>query len=123
MPDYNDMLKDPEYFKKNKGKQFEIVMMSPDEYIKRAIKGFKDHGEAADPMSHVRGSDKVSKYAEKMKNGEKFPMLTLDYSSRRSFSGQKRKNFSQEGRHRAEAAKTIGVSSVPVMVVKDTDPK
>ncbi len=121
MATYDDMMKDPEYFRNEKGRQFRILHMSPDEYIDRAAEGFSlHHGfSRKEALRGREGSSLVDQYAEKMQHGEKFPMVVLDHSSRRTFSGEREKSFSQEGLHRALAAKKIGVDKIPVMVVDD----
>lgn len=124
MATYDDMMKDPQYFKEKKGKVFTITHMSPNEYIDQAYRAFKQQG-ALEPWQDMsdlhksRSSKLVDKYAEKMKSGEKFPMVVLDFSSQYGFRGGKQKSFSQEGLHRAMAAKKLGVQKVPVMIVDD----
>lgn len=125
MPSYDDMMKDPEYFKTKKHKVFSIVHMSPDEYINQAFDAFKQFGELKPwhdkrDLERSRSATLINKYAEKMSQGEKFPMLVLDFTSQyRGFSGGKEKSFSQEGLHRAYAARSLGIKSIPVMVVDD----
>lgn len=124
MSDYDDMLHDPEYFKEKKNKVFTIVHMSPREYIQQAYDSFKEHGhlqphDDLQTLVQSRSDTLITKYQEKMKKGEKFPMLVLDFCSRPSFSGGREKSFSQDGIHRAIAAHRAGVTEVPVMVVDD----
>ena len=108
MPNYDDMIQNPEYFKKQKGKDAQIVTMSPDEYIKKVLKGFNT---SLDKLMSGRDKDKINKFADQMKNnGKKFPILTLDYT------GSK---LSQEGVHRALAANKAGIKQVPVLVVNN----
>ena len=102
MPMYDDMMKNPEYFKTQKGKQFKIEEMSPERY-------FAEIGRQMDNNSIEPA--RVKKYAEKMREGEMFPMLTLEKSGGR---------ITQEGQHRALAAKEVGIERVPVMVVEET---
>ena len=112
MPDYDDLIKSigdeykTDYFRQQKGKEVKMVDISPDEYLNAVDRGF-EHG----VMSGI-DAEKVERYAEKMRNGETFPALTLDYS--------RGKRLSQEGRHRALAAKAVGIDSVPVLVVTPT---
>lgn len=115
MPYYDELLAKPDYFEEAKGVIFLIVEMSPEEYIKRCEKGF-----AGDPW-HLKGSildtrnEKLAKsYAQKMMAGEKFPMPFLSYRDL---------GFSQEGVHRAWAAKMAGYDKIPVLVVDNTAEK
>lgn len=100
------MLQAPEYFRTRKGYEFEIVQMSPAEYMLKASDILD-----GDVEDVVRSRDKKisQEYAQKMMDGEKFPMPVLDYS----------RNGGQEGLHRAIAASLIGLSRIPVMVVHD----
>ena len=112
MPDYDDLIKSigdeykTEYFRDQKGKEAKMVDISPDQYLQAVDRSF-EHG----VMSGVE-EEKVQRYAEKLKAGETFPALMLDYS--------RGNHLSQEGRHRALAAKTVGINSVPVLIVTPT---
>ena len=106
MPHYDDMMELPEYFEKEKGYRFRKINMTPDEYIMRAAKGF---GSSVAAITSSREPEKVEDYAQKMLGGERFPMLTLDYS---------RGSFTQEGIHRAMAAKKANLDIVPVLSVR-----
>jgi len=112
MPDYDDLIKSigdeykTEYFRDQKGKEAKMVDISPDQYLQAVDSGF-EHG----VMSGIE-DEKVQRYAAKLKGGETFPALMLDYS--------RGKHLSQEGRHRALAAKAVGIDSVPVLVVTPT---
>ena len=106
MPTPDDMMKSPEYFAQKKGKVFDLVYMSPDEYMQVVADNF---GGMRQAMSGVQ-DDLVDKYAQMMKDGSRAPMPTLDYRDG---------YFGQEGRNRAMAAKKIGVTSMPVMIMKD----
>ena len=45
MPTPDDILfKDPDYYRRAKGKEGHVAWMSPDEYIQRATAGFKSTG-------------------------------------------------------------------------------
>jgi len=113
MPFYDDLIKSLEgdnykrdYFREQKGLESAMTEMSPDEYMSLVDQEF-----SSDVMNGVDPA-KVSDYAEKMRAGEQFPTLTLDYT--------RGKRLSQEGRHRALAAKQAGANSVPVLMVKPT---
>jgi len=112
MPTYDDMMADPDYFARAKRRKHGIVMMSPDEYINKAVKGFKqsDPDATAESVIRTRDPDLISKYAKQMQTGAKFPTIMLDYSI----------GFSQEGLHRALAAKQLGLDEIPVMIISMT---
>jgi len=110
MPTYDDMLKDPDYFKRAKGKVFKIIEMSPDKYIAYCHKGFG-------VGTFYPEQNLVDEYAARVKAGSKMPMPTLVYEL-----SEHGTDFSQEGRHRAYVAKALGVSTMPVMVVASSYP-
>lgn len=100
---------------KVKGKTATVVEMSPDEYMERAYRQiFKKPSKRGGAFAEIpETSEKVTQYAEAMRNGEKFPLPYLDYT-----------NAGQEGRHRALAAKMAGIDKIPVVVIDDaTNPK
>jgi hypothetical protein len=110
MPYYDDLINKPDmadYFRDQKGLESRMVDITPDKYLETVDKSFT-RGGVMDGID----TDKVSEYAKKMREGERFPALTLDYA--------KGKKLSQEGRHRALAAKEAGIDSVPVLVVTPT---
>lgn len=114
---YDDVLNKPDYFKDNKGIYFKIVNLSPDKYNEHVERGFKRSGEQGEFEPKMK---LVKEYAEQMLKGSQAPMPVLEYqlSDKREF------DFNQEGRHRAHAAKYIGVKEIPVMVViKPVPPK
>jgi hypothetical protein len=108
MPTYDDMLTDPGYFKSEKGLVASINKnTSPDDYLNEAAKGFDS---TVGKLVGTRDDDLINEYADKMLRGEEFPMGVVDYS----------KGFSQEGIHRALAAKKAGINKMPYMVVNKT---
>jgi hypothetical protein len=111
MPSYDELIKHPEYHTKAKRRKHGIVMMSPDEYIDRAVKGFQRvGGYSREDVMASRSMRLVDQYAEEMRQGAKFPTVVLDYS----------RGFDQEGLHRALAAQKLGIEEIPVMVVSLT---
>jgi len=102
--DYDDMMKLPEYFKDKKNRKFKIEWMSPDDYIQKVQDLF---GSNPQSMEHRLDQKLVQKYIEDMQNGDRFPMLYLDYARK-----------GQEGHHRATAAKALGADKIPVMIVE-----
>lgn len=83
------------------GKGF-IAEMSPDEYLDRiAFEIFHTTRERAINCDYSN----VKEYAKMMANGVKFDMGYLDYE-----------DGGQEGRHRAMAAKLLGIDKIPVYI-------
>lgn len=117
MPTFDDMLKDPEYFRTAKRKVFNIVNMTPNEYIDKAVYGFNKFAGERNVTRHTlmrsRDPKVIDQYGAAMQRGDKFPMPVLDYT---------RGDFSQEGLHRAAAALRVGLNQMPVMVVVDAEP-
>ena len=100
---------------KVKGKTATVVEMTPDEYIERTYRQiFKKPTERADAFLEVpQHREDIAKYAEAMRDGDKFPLPYLDY-----VAGQ------QEGRHRAFAAKEAGIDKIPVVIIdSESKPK
>jgi len=107
MPLYDQML-DPtkaEYFAREKGEKGTIIWMTPDEAL---AKGAEIRGVSIEEELRIVNEEAISKYAGIMNRGEKFPLPILDY---------KRKD--QEGRHRILAAKRVGETRIPVLVVEE----
>ncbi|MDI6854385.1 MAG: strawberry notch family protein [Deltaproteobacteria bacterium] len=91
MPYYDNLLKNPEYFAREKGIAGRIEYMTPDEFLDKA-------GRAAVNESLVR------EYAER---GGQMPLPVLDIAA-----------DTHEGRHRVLAAKAMGFERIPVLVVE-----
>jgi len=116
MTDYDTMIKALQtddqyllkYFARSKGFKPELVTMSPDEYIDTVVKYNKT---TRHNVERERDPEKVDRFAKKMQAGEKFPVLMLDYA--------RNPRVSQEGIHRSMAAIKIGVTKVPVLIVKE----
>lgn len=108
---YDDFLnvKDHDYKRLAKGLQGEIVYMAPDEYIRRLGTDIF-HCSTARVMRGV-DQDNVDQIASKMAGGTKYNLPILDLA-----------NETQEGRHRALAAESLGVKKIPVLVVTKWDP-
>lgn len=97
---YDAMLK-PGYFDKVVGLKATIEAMTPDDYLARSAVA---KGVTEELDLQVVDTKLVDEYAEAMKRGDKFPMLLLE-------------DKSQEGKHRALAARKAGIKEVPVFVV------
>jgi hypothetical protein len=102
IPYYDAFLRDPSYAQ-SKGYIFKIVQMSPDSYIWESA---RMQGTTMERQKEMVQEDKLKEYAGMMKAGTKFDMPMLDW---------KRKE--QEGRARALAAKSLGFSRIPVLVL------
>jgi len=109
IPNIDDIEGDPEYFAKNKNKVLVDKEMTPDEYIKEASEGF---GTPVDKLMKSRDRSLIDKYKQDMENGDIFPALSINKSG---------ETFSQEGLHRAQAAKELGIQTLPVRVVEPAD--
>lgn len=96
----------PTYFNREKNIKIDIVDMSVDVYIREAKKLLSTSWGRATVNRKSTNSDKVEIYAEKMKQGVKFPLPYLSYI-----------DGLQDGLHRVEAAKLIGVRTLPVAVI------
>ena len=97
IPYYDDII--------DKGLGF-IAEMSPLEYLRRCAYQIFQNGTIESTLSAIKDSS-VSKYASKMKSGEKFDMPYLNF-----------KKGEQEGRHRAVAAMVAGIKVIPVLIVR-----
>ncbi|MHA1286060.1 MAG: hypothetical protein ACTSPB_01530 [Candidatus Thorarchaeota archaeon] len=108
-PMFDNMLENPDYFLKNKGKSFEIIWMSPQRYFETCAKNRTEYsGEYASARNEreMVNDELARKYANMMEGGTYFPMPNID-----EFGGQ-------EGRHRARALEMLGVKRFPVMRIR-----
>ena len=91
------------------GKGF-IAEMSPDEYLDRiSYDIFNQSRERTTQVVY----ENVKEYAEMMAGGTKFDMGYINYN------GGRGGEFGQEGRHRAMAAKCLGIEKIPVYIIPD----
>lgn len=122
MPLYDNMLKNPNYFRENKNKIFEIVYMSSKEYYNKIAKGFwstSDLEKYYQDYQDYRNSgfekrlmpSNLEKIEKHLALGNKFPMPVIEYDE----DGM----LSQKGHHRVKLAEIKGINSIPVMVVKN----
>ena len=100
----DDLLTDDGYNYFYKGVSGEVVMMSPDEYLKRAREGLKTK-EDANIIEYKK--DAIN---EAINEGNKIDM---------PFISTKDGKFSQEGRNRAVVARERGEKLIPVFIEKD----
>jgi len=122
-PIYDDMLKDPEYAAKNKGRTFKIVLMTAEEYIRAcaAARAYMDGGPPlmGDEMRAIR-REHSRELSEQMREGTQFAMPYLYYEISRGWKNDRPPylSFGQEGRHRMVAADTIKPRGrFPVLVI------
>jgi SPP1 gp7 family putative phage head morphogenesis protein len=80
-----------------------IAEMSPTEYLERCAYDIFDSTYESAVLGADAGS--ILKYAKQMSEGVEFDMGYLDYNSKK-----------QEGRHRAMAAKLLGIDKIPVYI-------
>lgn len=106
LPYYDAMLKNPELYRREKGKTFEIRWVSPDEYLQMSAKA---KGVSVEDDRRFSEDTLIHEYATAMRRGDKFPMLMVE-------AGRQL----QEGKHRALAAKEAGINKIPVMIVTET---
>ena len=103
---YDNMIKNPDYFKDKKGLTFTIFKnLPPSKYIDKCCKGT---GVTRDELLSNREKARIDQYAQDMQNGHTFPMPIVDYTY----------GFSQEGLHRAFAAEINGIEKMPFMVIR-----
>lgn len=98
-----------DYYRKNKGKDWHVEYMSPEDYLKRDFQMTQKHYGGAESYEvwkkAVLSDEKVTKYAADMKKGDKFGMPLIDEVG-----------IEQDGRHRVAAALLNGEKEIPVAV-------
>ena len=101
-----DYLLNPEYAKQKGYNEVYIAEMTPDEYMHACAK-YIFQSPIEDAYAGIENPENTHKYAKMMKDGTKFNMPYIDI-----------KNMAQEGRHRALAAKELGINKIPVLILK-----
>ena len=101
---YDDMIDNPDYFKRAKRLSFKIKKMRPDDYFKEAS---KIHGVSLEHEYQMLRDKDLKAYVEWTKQGSKMPLPYLHYGE----------HGGQEGRHRTAVAKKLGKNRIPVMTV------
>jgi len=103
MPFYDSILENPEYFLKNKEIKFSLVYMSPDEYIKKVsdLQGIN-----SDEQNKNISISNLQKIINLFKSGIKIDVPIIEFFPQKA----------QEGRHRAFAAKELGLKLIPVYI-------
>ena len=124
--DYDRLLQNPqEISQQSEYESVKVEYMSPDEYINRIKAGFWNNlptdkklqyrsteGYWDQEVSKRLVSSKAMTYARAALKGSKFPMPYLKYDLDDG-------HMTQEGHHRAQAAKILGIKSIPVCMVND----
>ena len=100
-----DGLQNPLYVMLSKSKLFQIKYIKPKQYLYSVATGFGVSYD--DSMMHV-SQERIEKYVQDMKNGDKFPI---------GYYEENKPN--QEGRHRAAALLEIGCEIMPIVVLRD----
>jgi len=89
-------------------KEAHVVLMSPDKYLKEwEFAAIKKPEEAKRVQENAQA--KIDIYKDAMNKGDKFPLPWLRYIDG-GFTGQ-------EGYHRANAAKQLGIEKIPVAIL------
>lgn len=115
---HTDLFAKPEYHRDKKNIDFDIVLMSPQKYKQRVLEGFEKEDEPSTWNTAIF-DDRLQELRHIVEDGERFPMLSLDYHTIYNQDGEIIQQFTQEGRHRAELMMEMGVSQVPVMIIYD----
>ena len=106
---YNNMLDNPEYYRTEEHMEAKIVMMTPDEFMRECA---KVHNVPIHEEYKAINPARVCKLIEAVKAGNKLYLPFIDYVM-----------GAEEGRHRVMAAKGLGLTKVPVIVVKKLVPE
>ena len=89
-----------DYFRDEKGLDVQVRTMTPDQYLQSSTEGGKDGENVSRKI--------VDEYKAKMESGEQVEMPFIDTSGT---------EFFQEGRHRVQAAKELGITEISVLTV------
>ena len=106
---YMEMFDDPRYFREEKDRVAEVVVMTPAEYIKRAAKILNISDKEARRQRRFDKPHNI-KMREAMEEGQQFTAPYLDYGS-----------MGQEGLNRAVNAEQLGIKNMPVVVITKVD--
>jgi hypothetical protein len=121
---FNDIQRDPEYYKLNKNKEIFIINIKPEDYLTMCSEGFSFSG--FDKDSFVPETDKTERaiklFEEAKKGGKKIdlPYIVEEYTDHWS-EGVLSYEFKQEGRHRALEAIRLGLKTIPITYIRNTD--
>lgn len=105
---YNDIIQKPEYYAREKGEHSRIISVSPDEALRM---GAEAHGVPLAEELRIVDDAVVTRYANAMRVGKVMPLPVVDYVAK-----------TQEGRHRILAAKEVGKTEIPLLVIEEAKP-
>ena len=104
MPFYDDMMDNPEYYKRVKKLESRVVMMKPYDYLKACG---EVHGSSAQRQIDLVDMDRAEQLLKAIKEKHtKMKLPVMDYAYK-----------TQEGRHRAVISMKLGLETMPVLVV------
>jgi len=105
---YNDIIRKPEYYAREKGESGRIISVSPDEALRM---GAEAHGVPLAEELRIVDYTTVARIAEAMRAGGAIPLPVVDFVAK-----------TQEGRHRILAAKKVGKTEIPLLVIEEPKP-
>lgn len=97
-----------DYNRDYKGRETKVILVDPVQY-NRVLRNDPTSNTDADTVSNITSNSGTRKYANDMRNGDKFPTPYIQYDANGRFNGQ-------EGRHRAIAAQFVGLNKIPVIL-------
>ena len=124
VPFIADIMENPEYQARAKGRRLKVVWMSPVEYDEAITHGFRAKCKDKDDLCWKRqirariSQDNLDKIKKLMRT-RPFNMPYLEYSHWVDgwHPDEEHIGFSQEGHHRMVAAEQLGAKKIPVVVV------
>ncbi|MFA5025675.1 MAG: ParB N-terminal domain-containing protein [Candidatus Shapirobacteria bacterium] len=105
MPFYDGIYSKPEYHRRAKKLEAEIVMLTPAKYYQECGKLHKQTAFSQENIVDLQHVDNIIKSIKETGSKMNLPMLDYAYET-------------QEGRHRAKIAQKLGLKEIPVLVVK-----
>ena len=97
-----------DYNRAYKGRETKVILVDPVQY-NRVLRNDPTSNTDAETVGNIISNSGTRKYANDMRNGDKFPTPYIQYDANGRFNGQ-------EGRHRAIAAQFVGLNKIPVIL-------
>lgn len=97
-----------DYNRTYKGRETKVILVDPVQY-NRVLRNDPTSNTDAETVGNIISNSGTRKYANDMRNGDKFPTPYIQYDANGRFNGQ-------EGRHRAIAAQFVGLNKIPVIL-------